>query len=205
MKGVLLLLQDCLAIPTDTMGLLNDVMVLADCDEFTDYMKSIDFASKRNYTVGGYMEYLDTAEAKYPTLYRKNKWAKNDSNPDSAFVGDYDEGDGRGGGRSIYGGQGDRGGRGNCDGGNRKRYHTCVKIGHLARTYWTPGGGEESSSTNDTSNEIFPGVNGAAIRNPPMGEPRERTLADGTIVKWCGLCRSWGGRSIPCRTSSRCI
>jgi len=127
------------------------------------------------------MAYLDTAEAEYRTLYQKNKWSKKDSNPDSDFVG---EGDGGGCGRFSHGGRGGRGGRGNRDGGNRKRCHNCRKIDHPARTYWAPGGGEERSSPNDTNEENFPGVDGTAIRNPPRaGEPRERTLADGTTVK----------------------
>ena len=53
LKGALVLLQNCSAIPMDTMGLLNDVMVSADCDEFTGYMTSIYFASKRENSVGG--------------------------------------------------------------------------------------------------------------------------------------------------------
>ena len=69
-------------------------MVSADCDDFTDYMKSIYFSLKRNNAVGGYMEYLDTAEAEYLTLYRKNKWSKKDSNAGLAFVGDNGEEDG---------------------------------------------------------------------------------------------------------------
>ena len=40
------------------------------------------------------MEYLDTAEAEYRTLYRKGKFSNKDSTPDSAFVG----GSGAGGG-----------------------------------------------------------------------------------------------------------
>ena len=80
------------------MGLLNEVMVSADCDEFTEYMKSIYFASKRESLVGGYMEYLDTAEAKYQTLYRKGKWTKKDTKLESAFVGNNNEdNEGRGG------------------------------------------------------------------------------------------------------------
>lgn len=55
LKGALLILQNCSVIPTDTMGLLNDVMSSPDCDDFTDYMKSIYYASKRTATVGGYM------------------------------------------------------------------------------------------------------------------------------------------------------
>ena len=51
-KGALLLLQNCSAIPTDVLGFLNDVMVLAGCDEFTAYMRSIYFASKRESSAG---------------------------------------------------------------------------------------------------------------------------------------------------------
>ena len=39
LKGSLLLLRNCLAIPTD-------VMMTADCDKFMSYMRSIYFASK---------------------------------------------------------------------------------------------------------------------------------------------------------------
>ena len=71
LKGALLLLQNCVAIPTNTMGILNNVISLANCQEFTAYMQSIYFASKRDSTVGGYMKYLDSAESDYRTLYRK--------------------------------------------------------------------------------------------------------------------------------------
>ena len=49
LKGALMLLQNCDAVPTDTLGLLNDIMTSADCNEFTEYMKSIYFTSKRNW------------------------------------------------------------------------------------------------------------------------------------------------------------
>ncbi len=55
LKGALLLLQNCAAIPTETMGLLNNVMSFADCKDFTDYMNSIYFSSKRTNTMGDYM------------------------------------------------------------------------------------------------------------------------------------------------------
>ena len=61
LKGALLLLQNCGAIPTDVIGFLNDVMVSADYDEFTSYMKLIYFASKRSSAMTGYMEYLGAA------------------------------------------------------------------------------------------------------------------------------------------------
>ena len=51
LTGALILLQSCGAIPTNVMGLLNNVMVLADCKDFTAYMKSIYFASKRDMLV----------------------------------------------------------------------------------------------------------------------------------------------------------
>ena len=38
----------------------------------------------------------------------------------------------------------------------------------------------------------FSGVDQAGIRNPPRAnDPHERTLADGSVVKWCGLCGRW--------------
>ena len=96
LKGALLLLQNYSAIPTNAMGLLNDVMSSTDCSDFTSYMKSIYFASKRTGTVGDYMEYLDAAEAEYCTLYRKGKWTKASAPQDSGFIGDGDEPGGRG-------------------------------------------------------------------------------------------------------------
>lgn len=142
------------------------------------------------------MEILDTAEAEYCTLYWKNKWSKKSQNLDSNFVGNYDESDGAEVVAGII----------EVEVVNvaeavvatmmtaiKKRCHNCGKIGHLVITCQTPGGGEERTSTNDTNEEIFPGVNGTAIRDPHhAGEPRERTLADGTTVKQCRLYRSWG-------------
>ena len=89
-KVFLLLLQNFPALPTNTMGLLNNGMVSAGCDDFTNYMKIIYFASKLSNTVSGYMEYLDLAEAEYRIIYRKNKWLKALSISESAFIGDND-------------------------------------------------------------------------------------------------------------------
>ena len=191
--GALVLLQNCAAIPTDTMGLLNDAMVSADCNEFTRYMTSIYFASKRENLFGGYMDYLDLDKAKYWTLYRKEKWTKKDVKSESEF-GNNEDKDGYG--------QENR---------ERKRCHNCGKINHLARTCWEIGGGEYSGGrggrsgrggygrddrggrNTNTNNASFPGVNESAIRNPPRsGEPRNRTLSDGTEVNWCGFCGSGG-------------
>ena len=58
--------------------------------EFTDYMKSIHYASKRKDKTWGYMEYLDLAEAEYCTLYRKGKWLKSTGTSDLVFFGDGD-------------------------------------------------------------------------------------------------------------------
>ena len=106
LKGALLLLQNCGAIPTNTMGLLNDLMPSADCLEFTEYMKSIYFASKRINTIRDYMAYLNCAEGKYRTLYRKGKWTKASAPQDSGFTA------GEGGDTQLYGRGGGGRGRG---------------------------------------------------------------------------------------------
>ena len=40
-EGAMLLIYNCEAVLTDTMGPLNKVITSADCREFTDYMKFI--------------------------------------------------------------------------------------------------------------------------------------------------------------------
>ena len=85
LKGALVMLQNCDAIPTDTMGLLNDVMILADCSKFSDYMKSIYFMLKRNKTSTAYNSYLNTVESEYRTLYHAGKWTKSKQDHDSEF------------------------------------------------------------------------------------------------------------------------
>ena len=86
LEGALLLLQNCAAIPMDIMGLLNNVMVSADYNNFTGYITSIYFASKCESLVGGYMEYLDMVETEYRTLHRKSKWMNKDTKPELGFV-----------------------------------------------------------------------------------------------------------------------
>ena len=71
----------------------------------------------------------------------------------------------------------------------------------MARTCWAPGGGAEGQGPNRNNRgrgnerrqgEEFPGVDDAGLRNPPRANgPRKRTLADGQIIKWCGLCGLW--------------
>ena len=58
------------------MGILNDVMVSADCEEFVEYMKPIYFATKHNSLDDEYMKYLDTSDTKYRTLYRRGSRSK---------------------------------------------------------------------------------------------------------------------------------
>ena len=47
LKGSLMMLQNCDAIPTDTIFLLNNIKTSANCSELTEYMKMIYFALKR--------------------------------------------------------------------------------------------------------------------------------------------------------------
>ena len=41
LKGVMLLLDNCNSLPTDVLGILNDVMTSADSKVFSEYMQSI--------------------------------------------------------------------------------------------------------------------------------------------------------------------
>merc|ERR1740124_1333030 len=58
-----------------------------DYDEFTEHMKSIYFASKRNRSVPAllFTGYLNTLELDYRTLYRARKWTKSKADPNSVF------------------------------------------------------------------------------------------------------------------------
>lgn len=62
LEGNFLLLQNCSVTPMDTMGLLNDVMSLANYQDFTNYIKCISYASKGTNIVHGY-EYLNLAKS----------------------------------------------------------------------------------------------------------------------------------------------
>ena len=75
LKGAIMLLQNCDTVLTDTLGILHDIMTSTDCDKFTEYMKSIYFASKRNNSasVSSFTSYLNTADFEYITLYRAGK------------------------------------------------------------------------------------------------------------------------------------
>ena len=65
LNGALLLLQNCTGLPADTMGLLYDTMGLADCDEFTRFMKSLYFDHKQKTRVISHQEYICLAESEY--------------------------------------------------------------------------------------------------------------------------------------------
>ena len=204
LKGALLLLQNCSGLPTDTMGLLNDTMGSADCAEFSGFMNSVYFDHKRKTRVIPHQEYLRLAEAEYRTLYRAGKWTASKNDPASGFFVDGGRGQGQGdGGRGGRGGRGrGEGGRGRGGGRTTNRWsrlscHNCGKLGHIARNCWALGGGSEGQGPDeqggDGNNEGFPGVDEASIRRPPRrNEPRQRTLPDGTVVKWCPECGAWG-------------
>ena len=81
LKGVLLLLHNCTGLPKDTIGILNDTMGLADCNEFTGFMNSVYFDHKRKTRVISHHEYLRLVESKYRTLYILGKWTASKNDP----------------------------------------------------------------------------------------------------------------------------
>ena len=85
MKVALLLLGTYGKMPTDVMDLLNDTFCSAQCKQFTQYMKAINFAHKRKLEVRAPIKSLETAEMEYRTLYRNGEWDASKSDPGSAF------------------------------------------------------------------------------------------------------------------------
>ena len=73
LKGALMLLQKCSNLPTDTVGLINDIVCSTDCDEFSSYMKLVYFNHKCRTKVIILMEYIWIAGLDYRTLYRIKK------------------------------------------------------------------------------------------------------------------------------------
>ena len=47
LKGALMLLQNCSEILTNTIGLLNDIMISADCDNFSGFVNLVYYDHKR--------------------------------------------------------------------------------------------------------------------------------------------------------------
>ena len=105
LKGALLLLKNCADIPTDTHGLLSDIMTSASNDEFCGYTKSIYYKQKRSRSTFYFVNYLKTAKSEYRTLYCAGKWTVSSHN--TTVAGFY--GNGNEGNREYYhGGRGRR-------------------------------------------------------------------------------------------------
>lgn len=85
LKGDLLLLSNYKKMPTDVMGLLNDTIYSAGCEDFTAYMKAIYFNHTRKTEVMEPMKFLTIVEGGYRTLYRNVKWDASKSDPGYAF------------------------------------------------------------------------------------------------------------------------
>ena len=107
LKGALLLLKNTSVLPTDTMGLMNDIMESADCDDFSGFMNSVYFDHKKKTRVIAHQEFLRLAEVEYRTRYRIGKCTASRSDPTFGIFVDHgglgrgrgDGGHGRGRGR----------------------------------------------------------------------------------------------------------
>ena len=62
LKGALLLLKNTSGLPIDTMGLLNDIMGSADCDDFSGFINSVYFDHKSKTRMIAHQEFLRLAE-----------------------------------------------------------------------------------------------------------------------------------------------
>ena len=61
-QGTLLLLKNCVELPTDTVGLLTDTMNSRTNEELCGYRKSIYYNHKRIYNMIDFLSYLNIAE-----------------------------------------------------------------------------------------------------------------------------------------------
>ena len=181
LKGAVMLLQNCTVLPMDLVGLLNDIMLSAENNDFTSFMKSVYFDHKRKMRVIGFTKYLNLAEAEYRNLYRAGKWSVSKNDPSSGLFVEHDEESSNNddgyhcGGRTGRGGSGRGGyGRGGCGRGyGRGRRsngagrhatldcHNCGKRGHVARNCRRPGSGAFDDNAN--GDDDFPGNDGEAL------------------------------------------
>ena len=145
--------------------------------------------------VVSFIFYLKTAEVKYRTLYHAASWAAlmtnhNHTNDEYGTGGETQGGCNRRGGQS---GQVGRGVQGRRNRWSRMTFHNCCKLGHIKQYCWAADGGSYGENVNEDNTADFPGVDNQALCRPPWSnDPRERILPDGTAVKWCSLCGSWG-------------
>ena len=65
------MLQNCSGLPMDTMGLLNNIMVSADCEECGGFMNSVSYDRMRKTRVITHSEYMKLADTEHSTYYRK--------------------------------------------------------------------------------------------------------------------------------------
>jgi len=70
LKGALMLFQNCRGLPTDIMGLLNNIMCSAECNNFSEFMKIVYVNHKQKMDAIESTTYFDLAELEYRTLYR---------------------------------------------------------------------------------------------------------------------------------------
>ena len=77
-----MLIQNCAALLTDTIGLMNDATGSNNCDEFRLSMYSVYLDHKRGSRPIAPDEYLELAERKYHTIYWQGKWTA--SKPDTS-------------------------------------------------------------------------------------------------------------------------
>ena len=135
LKGAMLLLQKYAKLPTELIRLLNDIICLANNDDFVSFMKNIYFNHCQKTNAVNCLSYLDFAESKYRTLYCAHKWTAFRSDPASGFfLGNSNDND-----KHVVPGEDEHSGQ--RSGYNHLNYHSHGLRSHVTHNYYLIGGG----------------------------------------------------------------
>ena len=85
LRGVILLLENCKEIPTDLMGLLNEIFTSASTADFSAYVNMLYTSHHTSVKIMTLLQFIEDAEKEYRLYYRCEKWTAAKHDPGSVF------------------------------------------------------------------------------------------------------------------------